>query len=98
MLKSNDMINDSTLNHLPRTSTQSILNTNSSNNELERITFDEDDTLILQCSTTSSNDDDYQQELNSIDNDESQQQQQQQPSSSYSQFPMITTPPTIIYV
>lgn len=100
MLKSNDLINNTTLNHLPRTSTQSILVTNSSNNELEPMTFDEDDTLILQCSTTTSNDDDYQQELNSLDNEESQQQQQQQQSSSasYSQFQMIKPSPTIIYL
>lgn len=79
-------------NHLPRTSTHSNLGTSSSNNELERMTYDEDDTLILQCST-SSNDDDYQHELISSDNDESQQQQQQQ-----SQFQVIVPSPTIIYV
>lgn len=74
--KSNEL-NPHSINPLPRTSTQSIIETNSSTNELERITFDEDDTLILQCST-SSNDDDYQHELNSTDNDESHPTQYQQ--------------------
>ena len=67
MLTSNEL--SSLPNHLPRTSTQSILETNSSTNE--------DDTLILQCST-SSNDDDYQHDLNSTDNDESHTTQYQQ--------------------
>ncbi len=60
--------------------------THSLNNELEPITYDEDETLILQCST-SSNDDDYQHDLNSTDNEESHQQ-----------FQMMTASPTIIYV
>lgn len=78
--------------HLPRTSTHSNIGTNSSNNELEPMTYDEDDTLILQCST-SSNDDDYQHELNSSDNDESHQQR-----LSPSQFQVMVSSPTIIYV
>jgi hypothetical protein len=92
MFLSNDRTNNPTLNHLPRTSTHSNIGTNSSNNELEPITYDEDDTLILQCST-SSNDDDYQHELNSTDNEESHQQH-----LSHSQFQMIIPSPTIIYV
>jgi hypothetical protein len=92
MLKSNNN-NNPTLNQIPRTSIQSIMGTNSSNNELEPITYDEDDTLILQCSTASSNDDDYQHELSSIDNEESHQQQ-----LSHSQFQMMTGSPIIIYV
>lgn len=63
ILQSND------LNNLPRTSTQSNLETLSSHNE--------DETLILQCSTTSSNDDDYQHDLNSTDNEESHPAQYQ---------------------
>jgi hypothetical protein len=88
----------SSSNHMPltsieRTSTHSIIGTNttrtsSSNNELEPITWNEDDTLILQ-SSISSNDD----EIISTDNDESHQQQSSRPH-----FQMITGPPTIIYV
>jgi len=92
MFISNDRTNNPALTHLPRTSTHSNIGTNSSNNELEPITYDEDDTLILQCST-SSNDDDYQHDLNSTDNEESHQQQ-----LSHSQFKMIIPSPTIIYV
>jgi len=85
------------LNSIERTSTHSIIGTNttgtsSSNNELEPLTWNEDDTLILHCST-SSNDDDYEHEIISTDNDESHQQQ-----SSHPQFQIITGPPTIIYV
>jgi hypothetical protein len=92
MFISNDRTSNPPLNHLPRTSTHSNIGTNSLNNELEPITYDEDDTLILQCST-SSNDDDYQHELNSTDNEESHQQK-----LSHSQFQLINPPPTIIYV
>jgi hypothetical protein len=91
MLITSEM-NNPKLNQLPRTSSQSIIATNSSNNELERIPYDEDDTLILQCSTTS-NDDDYQHDLNSLDNEESHQQQ-----TTHSQFQIIKGSRTIIYV
>ena len=89
--------NHNPLTSLERTSTHSIIGTNttrtsSSNNEHEPITWNEDETLILQ-SSASSNDDDYEHEIISTDNDESHQQQ-----VSHQQFQMITGTPTIIYV
>ena len=96
MFMSNDGNNQLANNHLPRTSSHSNIGTNSSNNELEKMTYDEDDTLILQCST-SSNDDDYQHQFNNSDNEQSHQQQQQQ-LSPQSQFQLMIPSPTIIYV
>ncbi|CAF3477086.1 unnamed protein product [Rotaria sp. Silwood1] len=106
MLIPNDMKNTkqklSSSSNIPltsteQTSTHSILGTNTTgtnsiNNELEPITWNEDDTLILHCST-SSNDGDYEHEVISTGNEESHQQQ-----SSQQQYQMITGPPTIIYV
>ena len=92
----------SSSSHIPvtsveRTSIHSIIGTNTTgtnslNNELEPITWNEDETPILQCST-SSNDDDYEHEIFNTDSEESHQQQ-----SSQSQFQMMTGHPTIIYV
>lgn len=88
------------LTSLEQTSTHSIIGThttttgtNSSNHELEPITWTEDD-AILPCGTSSSNDGDDEDEIISTDNDESHQGQVSQ-----SQIQMVVTgPPTIIYV
>ncbi|CAM2729948.1 unnamed protein product [Rotaria socialis] len=79
---------------IEQTSTHSIIGTNTTgtssiNNEHEPITWNEDDTLILQCST-SSNDGDYEHEIISTDNEESHHHPPQ--------LQMATGPPTIIYV
>ncbi|CAF1267694.1 unnamed protein product [Rotaria sordida] len=94
---SNNNNNNNPLTSIEQTSTHSIIGTNTTgtnsiNNELEPITWNENDTLILHCGT-SSNDDDYEHEIINSDNEEFHQQK-----LSHQQFQIITGPPTIIYV
>ncbi|CAF3566866.1 unnamed protein product [Rotaria socialis] len=96
------------LSSVEQTSTHSMIETNtttigtsSSHNEIEPVTWTEDD-VMLPCSASTSNDDEEEEEevehdvINS-DNDISHQHQHQQ-QLSHTPVQIITGPPTIIYV